>query len=92
MNLLQENMVEASKEKHIPTIEKVEGGYKIKVGEQPHPMEESHYIEWIEAIADGKVYRKFLKPKDSPEAFFKIEGENIFAREHCNLHGLWKSS
>jgi len=91
MKLLIENTVEASTEKHIPVIEKVEGGVLVKVGSIEHPMEEKHYIEWIELHVDDKVFRRYLKPGDKPEAFFPIEGENMFAREYCNLHGLWKS-
>ncbi|MDI6777665.1 MAG: desulfoferrodoxin family protein [Patescibacteria group bacterium] len=65
-------------------------GVKVKIGAVPHPMLEDHYIEWVEILADGKTYRKFLKPGDAPEAEFCVEAENITAREHCNLHGLWK--
>ena len=91
MKLFQENTVDAAKEKHIPVIEKIEGGFKVKVGSVAHPMEEKHYIEWIEAITDdGKVYRQFLNPGDTPEAVFKINANKITAREYCNLHGLWK--
>lgn len=91
MKLLQENTVDAAKEKHIPVIEKIEGGFKVKVGSVAHPMEEKHYIEWIEAVTDdGKVCRQFLKPGDAPEAIFKINANKITAREYCNLHGLWK--
>jgi len=78
-------------EKHVPVIEKTESGVKIKVGSVPHPMEEAHFIEWIEILADGKVCRKFLKPGEPPEAEFRIQAEKIQAREYCNLHGLWKS-
>jgi superoxide reductase len=60
------------------------------VGDVAHPMEEKHYIEWIEIIADGKAYRQFLNPGEAPEAVFKVESENVTAREYCNLHGLWK--
>ncbi|NPA49891.1 MAG: desulfoferrodoxin [Thermodesulfobacteria bacterium] len=91
MELLKENTTDAAQEKHVPVIEKVEGGYKVKVGSVPHPMEEKHYIEWIELQADGKSYIQFLKPGDAPEAFFKVEAEEVTAREYCNLHGLWKS-
>jgi superoxide reductase len=91
MKLLEENTVDAATEKHVPVIEKTEKGVKVKVGSVPHPMEEKHYIEWIEVIADGKVYRKFLNPGDAPEAEFCIEAGEIVAREYCNLHGLWKS-
>ncbi len=91
MKLYKENTVDASKEKHVPVIEKIEGGFKVKVGSVPHPMEEKHYIEWIEVIADGKAYRQFLKPGDAPEAVFTINASTITAREYCNLHGLWKS-
>ena len=90
MELLDEKTADATTEKHVPVIEKIDGGYKVKVGSVPHPMEEKHYIEWIELLADGKAYRQFLKPKAAPEAIFHIEGDSVSAREHCNVHGLWK--
>ena len=87
---LVENTVDAAKEKHVPAIEKVAGGVKVKVGSVAHPMEEKHYIEWVEIIADGKAYRQFLNPGEAPEATFNVEADPITAREYCNLHGLWK--
>jgi superoxide reductase len=91
MKLVLENAVDASKEKHVPVIEKAATGITVKVGSVPHPMEEKHYIEWIEIISDGKAYRQFLKPGEQPEATFEVKAENIVAREYCNLHGLWKA-
>jgi len=91
MVLMTENTVDAAKEKHVPVIEKVAGGVKVKVGDVPHPMEEKHYIQWIEIIADGKAYRQFLNPGEAPEAVFQIDADQITAREYCNLHGLWKA-
>ncbi|MCL5123772.1 MAG: desulfoferrodoxin [Deltaproteobacteria bacterium] len=90
MKVFKENTVDAAKEKHIPVKEAIDSGLKVKVGSVPHPMEEKHYIEWIEIVADGKAYRQFLKPGEAPEAFFPVSGEFI-AREYCNLHGLWKA-
>jgi superoxide reductase len=90
MQLLKENTTDAAKEKHVPVIEKIDGGYKVKVGSVAHPMEEKHYIEWIELLADGKAYRQFLKPGDKPEAVFNVKANSVSAREYCNLHGLWK--
>ena len=74
------------KEKHVPVVE----GTTVKVGSVPHPMEDKHWIEWIEIIAGGKAYRQFLNPGEAPEATFNVQGESITAREYCNLHGLWK--
>lgn len=91
MELLKEKIEDVGKEKHVPVIEKTETGIRVKVGSVSHPMEEKHYIEWIEIIADGASYRKFLKPGDKPEAEFCIKAEKIEAREYCNIHGLWKS-
>jgi superoxide reductase len=91
MELLKEKIEDVGKEKHVPVIEKTETGIIVKVGSVSHPMEEKHYIEWIEIIADGASYRKFLKPGDKPEAEFCIKAEKIEAREYCNIHGLWKS-
>jgi len=92
MNLLKENSVDAAQEKHVPVIEKVENGYKIKVGSVAHPMEEKHYIEWIELISGQKAFRVFLNPGETPEVTFDISTkEPVSAREYCNLHGLWKA-
>ena len=90
MSRLTEQTADAATEKHVPVIEKTDGGYKVKVGSVPHPMEEKHYIEWIELLADGKAYRQFLEPGSAPEAIFGVEAESVTAREHCNVHGLWK--
>ena len=90
MKKLVENTVDAAKEKHVPVIEKIEGGVKVKVGEVAHPMEAKHWIEWVEIIADGKTYRQFLNPGEAPEATFIVKADQIAAREYCNLHGLWK--
>ena len=81
MELLKEKTEDVGQEKHVPVIEKIETGWRIKVGAIPHPMEEKHYIEWIEIIADGRSFRKFLKPGDKPEAEFEIKAEKIEARE-----------
>lgn len=93
MELLVENTVDASREKHVPVISKVSGGYKVSVGSAPHPMVADHYIEWIELLADGMVCRRYLKPGDAPEAFFACgcDAASVSAREYCNKHGLWKA-
>ncbi|MFP3949507.1 MAG: desulfoferrodoxin [Candidatus Micrarchaeia archaeon] len=90
MELKAEKVEEEGDEKHVPVIEKTENGIKVKVGSEPHPMEEKHYIEWIQVISDDRSYRKFLKPDEAPEAEFPVKGE-VTAREYCNVHGLWKS-
>jgi len=91
MKLLAEQTADSAKEKHVPIVERVEGGYRVKVGSVPHPMLEAHYINWIELRADGSVCRKFLAPGMEPAAFFPCaEAKVLGAREYCNIHGLWK--
>ena len=90
MQRLDENTTDAAQEKHVPVVEKVDGGVRVRVGSVLHPMQDDHYIQWIEVIADGKCYRQFLNPGDEPAAVFPIEAEHVVAREICNLHGLWK--
>ena len=91
MELLQEKTSDAGLEKHVPVIETTASGIKVKVGSVPHPMEETHYIEWVEVITDGGIYRKFLKPGDKPEAEFDVKPQKVVAREYCTIHSLWKS-
>jgi superoxide reductase len=90
MVCLEAKTADQGKEKHVPVIEKIDGGYKVNVGDVPHPMEDKHYIEWIELLVDGKAYREFLEPGTTPEATFLVEGAAASAREHCNVHGVWK--
>ncbi len=90
MKHLAEQTADAATEKHVPVIEKIEGGYKVKVGSVPHPMEAKHFIEWIELLAGDRAYRQFLAPGGAPEAVFNVQAESVSAREFCNVHGLWK--
>lgn len=92
MVLMQEKTDEEGlTEKHVPVMEKSEKGILVKIGSVPHPMEEAHYIEWIQIQRkDGRTCRHYLKPGDTPEAEFPVQLEDIAAiREYCNLHGLW---
>ncbi len=92
MKLMEPKTEHSSTEKHVPYVEKTDDGVLVKIGEnENHPMKEEHYIEWIQVFADGKSYRKFLKPGDKPQALFEIQSSNIVAREYCNVHGLWKN-
>lgn len=91
MRLFEEKTDEDGKEKHVPVIDKLENGIKVKIGSIPHPMEENHYVEWIEVIAGDKICRKHLSPGDAPEAIFNIIAEDIIAREYCSVHGHWRS-
>ncbi len=91
MELLTENSKDAALEKHVPVVEKIDGGYKVTVGAVEHPMLPEHYIVWIELITENKIFRKYLKPGEKPVAVFKTDATDVYAREYCNLHGLWKS-
>ena len=91
MELLQEKTQDEGAEKHVPVVEKTANGIKVKIGSVPHPMEENHYILWIEVIADGETLRHFLKPGDGPEAEFCLKAEKITVRDYCNIHGLWQA-
>jgi superoxide reductase len=92
MGLMQENTVDASKEKHVPVIEVADGMVTVKIGSVPHPMESKHYIEWVELIDGSRVFREYTEPGKAPEVSFKqAEGNKITARAYCNLHGLWSA-
>ncbi len=92
MELKKANTVDAAVEKHVPVLEKTADGFKVKVGDVPHPMEEKHYIEWIQLMADGVCMSAFLEPGQKPEFEFVTKASKVTALEYCNLHGLWKSS
>lgn len=91
MKLIKENTVDASVEKHVPVVETTDQGIKVMVGSVMHPMEEKHWIEWIELVSDGIAYRQFLEPGMKPEAIFNLKPKTFTVREYCNLHGLWKN-
>jgi len=79
------------REKHVPVVAKVEGGYKVTVGSVPHPMEADHFIVFCELKAGPDVLRHYFQPGDAPEAVFKTDATDIVAREYCNKHGLWQA-
>jgi len=89
MKLLEEKTEEQGKEKHLPVMEKTDGGIIVKVGSIPHPMEEQHFIEWAEVMTKEGVARKFFKSGEAPEAAFSVQGDIVQVRAYCNVHGLW---
>ena len=91
MQKMEEKKEDQGQEKHVPVIEKDGEETIIKVGENPHPMEEDHYIEWIEVVKnDGKKAKAYLTPKDEPKMVIKCNIEEVKgARIYCNIHGLW---
>jgi superoxide reductase len=91
LELVVENTTDAATEKHVPVVEKIDGGYRVSVGSVEHPMTAEHSIQWIELVTATQVLRKYLTPSDKPVAEFKTDEEALFAREFCNLHGVWKS-
>lgn len=91
MRLLNENTTDAAVEKHLPVISATATGVNAAVGSVAHPMEEKHYIEWIEVLADGRLMRQYLNPGEAPAAAFCLAADGVVAREYCNLHGLWRS-
>ena len=91
MTLMTENTVDAAVEKHVPVIEVGADSIVVKVGSVAHPMQDDHFIEWIELVADGKVYRQNLQPGEAPEATFPVIAQSVTAREYCNLHGHWSA-
>jgi superoxide reductase len=93
MQLLQENAVDASHEKHVPVLEGNDTSVTVKVGSAPHPMLEEHYIAFIELITtDNMILRQELKPGAEPMAVFPVGlGKVAYVREYCTLHGLWKN-
>jgi superoxide reductase len=90
MKKFEEKTADQSTEKHVPVVEKVDGGYKVTVGSTPHPMEEKHWIEWVQLISGDNSFRIFLNPGQAPEGVFSMDLDKVWAREYCNVHGLWK--
>lgn len=91
MVLQEEKTADQTTEKHVPVIEKIDGGYRVYVGSTEHPMVDAHYIQFIQLIVGDEVYTKYLKPGEKPEAIFKTDATGaVSAREYCNLHGLWR--
>ena len=91
MALQAENTTDAAQEKHVPVIERTDEGIKVSVGSTLHPMQDDHYIEWIEVVAEGRTYRQFLQPGEEPTAVFPVDNDQVTVREQCNLHGVWKT-
>ncbi len=90
MTPCRENTTDAAQEKHVPVVEKTEAGFKVKVGSVAHPMEEDHYIQWVELVAGENLCCRFLNPGDAPEVTFTTDAEQVSARAYCNLHGYWR--
>ena len=96
MTLLEPQVEGDKAPKHKPVVE-IDGDIvNIKVGEAQHPMDDDHYIQFIQLVVGNESYTKTLNPGEVPEASFfvgadKIDSNDICALQYCNLHGLWSS-
>jgi len=96
MEWLKEKTKDVGYEKHLPVTEWTGTTLKVKVGATPHPMEETHYIEWVEVLTGDRTWRKYYKPGDEP--WWTLETKptttpttKTQVRAYCNVHGLWKT-
>lgn len=94
MILLQGNSTDvAGLEKHVPVFEvKEDGGEEVRVGSVLHPMNDDHYIMFIETISEDRnhVYLEYLHPGQEPKMLLEKKIGKTLAREFCNIHGLWE--
>ena len=92
MDELVPNTVEASGEKHIPAVTVKEDSVVVNVGSVDHPMQDIHYIEWVQLVTENGSQRKWLKPGQAPNVVFPLGDDKPLAvYAYCNLHGLWKT-
>jgi len=89
MTLQQEKTADAGKEKHVPVVEKAQKGIIVRIGSVPHPMEEKHFIEWVEVREGENLWIRGFRPGEKPEAGFCADNTNVKVRAYCNVHGLW---
>jgi len=88
---LTPNTVDASKEKHLPVVEKAGNGIKVKIGSAPHPMAEDHHIDFIFVKTKCGGQRVNLEAGSPPEAeFCFVDDKPMEVYAYCNLHGIWK--
>ena len=89
---LEAKTEDQGQEKHVPVVEEADSGIKVKVGSIEHPMEDKHYIKFIEILLKDRIIRKELKPGQAPEVkYCATKSDVIEVREFCSIHGLWKN-
>jgi superoxide reductase len=90
MILLEPNTVDASHEKHVPSVVVDGDMVKVQIGEVLHPMTEAHYIKWVYLQTEKGGQRKGFNPGEEPVATFRlVDDKPVAVFAYCNLHGLW---
>jgi len=92
MSELVPNTVEASVEKHLPSVTVSGNNISVQIGSVPHPMESDHYIEFVYVESECGGQRKCLKGRNVPAVSFCFSDDKpkaVYA--YCNKHGLWKT-
>ena len=80
-------------EKHVPVFIVNENGQDIvQVGTVLHPMNDDHYIMFIETISEDKnhLQLQYLHPGEEAKMILEKKIGKTLAYEFCNLHGLWE--
>lgn len=64
----------------------------VRIGATLHPMEEKHYIQFIDCYLDWKYLgRVYLTPNLNPATCFHLKEKRgkIAIVECCSIHGYW---
>ncbi len=94
---VDKNNLTDSERKHIPFITISENTVTVSCGDGiTHPMEDDHWIIFIELFKNGESVEKItLKKTDEPKAVFTVSNltdtDTLSAHAFCNLHGIWES-
>jgi len=92
MTELVANTVEASAEKHLPSVNASDECISVQVGSVPHPMEEEHHISFVYVETERGSQCKRLKPGQVPQLAFSFSDDKpVAVLAYCNLHGMWKT-
>jgi superoxide reductase len=92
MTELVPNIVDASKEKHLPVVKVLGDNLSVEVGSIPHPMQEDHHISFVYVETEHGSQCTYLRVGEEPRRVFSLLNDKpiaVFA--YCNLHGLWKN-
>ena len=90
-------------EKHVPVITVTDScglipdscrDIHIKVGSVPHPMQEDHWIQWIDCYLNSTFIARYIMLPQSIQPALglhlkKDQNGNLTVVEHCNKHGNW---
>lgn len=88
MKKIKSNRESGEGKQHLPKMTIHERQVDLTFGDNGHPMDATHRIDWIELLGAKTSFRRYFQPGEQPQMTSLMDEDKFSVRVFCTMHGL----